>query len=306
MKLGDVQFINSWPVTYALATRQVPSNAALVRGTPAWLNDQLMSGRLDVSAISAFAYLQHAGELLLLPELAIGSESGVNSVLLISRVPLRELAGQTIAVTDAGATTPVLLRILLEQAHGVRARYETTSAAFPDVLQSHPAALVIGDEALHALPTAKDDFLTWDLGALWRAWTGLPMVYAVWAARRDAVERAPDEAAQLHEALLASKAWGLAHLDQVSAAAAASAGFAAPVVADYYRGIRYELDASALAGLRRYAECAGLPQQFASMAAQGSLAPSNARKSEAIGPSDSEAGGRPGGHQRVAGGRRSC
>jgi len=265
LRLGDIQFINSWPVTYALAQGQVGAfSGTMVRGTPSQLNAQLANGTLDVSAISVLAYLQQVEELLLLPDLAIGSESGVNSVLLVSRVPLRELAGQTIAVTEAGATTPVLLRILLEQAHGVSARYEVTPARFPEVLQQYPAALVIGDEALRALPppagwragVARDDYFAWDLGALWRDWAKLPMVYAVWAVRRAVVEAAPELVGQLHEALLASKQWGLSHLDQVAQAAAAASGFPAAMVADYFRGIRYELDQPARAGLRRYAECA--------------------------------------------------
>lgn len=264
MRLGDIAFINSWPVTYAAAQGIVPVPAALVRGTPAQLNAQLLNGTLDVSAVSVLAYLQQAEEWLLLPELAIGSESGVNSVLLISRRPLRDLEGQTIAVTEDGATTPVLLRILLEQAYGIRARYLVTGARFPDVLRAYPAALVIGDEALRALPppagwragAARDDYFTWDLGALWRDWTHLPMVYAVWAVRRAAVEQAPEQVGALHEALVASKAWGMRHLEEVARAAAAAAGFAPAVIADYFRGIRYDLDGPALAGLRRYAALA--------------------------------------------------
>lgn len=256
MRLGDIRFLNSWPITYAVARGIVPVPAALVRGTPARLNAQLVEGALDVSAVSLVTYLQHAEDLLLLPELAIGSESGVNSVLLISRRPIQELGGQPIAVTADGATTPVLLRILLEQAYGVRARYVPAAVRFPEVLREYPAALVIGDEALRALPAARDDYFTWDLGALWRDWTGLPMVYAVWAARRAVVERAPELIGQLHEALLASKAWGLSHLDEVARAAAAATGFAPAVVSDYFRGIRYDLDGAALAGLRRYAALA--------------------------------------------------
>ena len=256
LRLGDIAFVNSWPVTYALAQGIVPAPATIVRGTPTELNARLADGALDVSAVSALAYLQHADEVLLLPDLAIGSESGVNSVLLVSRCPLRELAGQTIAVTPHGATTPVLLRILLEQAYGVRAHYEVGRWLFPDVLRDYPAALVIGDDALRALPVARDDYQTWDLGALWREWTGLPMVYAVWVARREAVDREPGLVGQLHEALVASKAWGLGHLKEVAQAAAARTGFSPAFLAEYFRGIRYELDRAARAGLRRYAEAA--------------------------------------------------
>ena len=50
-----------------------------------------------------------------------------------------------------------------------------------------------------------------DLGAAWKEWTGLPFVFAVWAARRDAPTGA--RARRSTRALLASRAWGLAHLD---------------------------------------------------------------------------------------------
>lgn len=256
LRLGDIQFLNSWPVTYALHRGIIPSPAVIVRDTPARLNGALRGGVLDVSAISALVYLQQRDELVLLPELAIGSESGVNSVLLISRRPLRELQGATIAVTDQGATTPVLLRILLEQAHGVRARLVPAAVRFPEVLRDHDAALVIGDEALRALPTARDDYQTWDLGALWRAWTGLPMVYAVWAVRRAVMTERPEAVGLLSEALRASKAWGDAHRGALAAAAARATGFAPAFVAGYFRGIRYALDPPALAGLQRYAEAA--------------------------------------------------
>ena len=283
LRLGDIHFLNSWPVTYALSAGIVQAPAVIVRGTPTELNRQLLNGLLDVSAVSALAYLQQAPldrsgltgqapldiaprvagcltgqaeEWLLLPDLAIGSESGVNSVILVSRRPVRELVGQTIGMSAEGATTPALLKILLEQAYGVRAQYVVTGQPFPEVLRSYPAALVIGDAALQAMPAARDDYFVWDLGALWRDWTNLPMVYAVWAVRRSVLETRGALAIELHEALLASKAWGLSHLEEVARAAAAATGFAPGFVTDYFRGIRYELDEAARAGLKRYAELA--------------------------------------------------
>jgi len=51
---------------------------------------------------------------------------------------------------------------------------------------------------------------------------------------------------------------------------------------------------------------AGPPKFLSSLADQGSRAPTDRRKSSAVGPSDSTAGGRPGGGQEAAGGRHSA
>src|SRR2546422_4755046 len=44
----------------------------------------------------------------------------------------------------------------------------------------------------------------------WKRWTGLPFVFAMWAARRAADPRA---VRAVHHTLLAARDWGLAHLD---------------------------------------------------------------------------------------------
>ena len=254
LKVGDIGFLNSWPVTYALSNGLIESEASLVRGVPAKLNADLLEGRLDVSAISSFAYLKHTEELVLLPRLAIGSESGVNSVLLVSRTPISELQNKRIALTSQGATTPVMLRILLEKAFGVHAHYETLPFEFPQVLEQFDAALLIGDDALHAAYQGISEFHTWDLGELWKRWTGTSMVYAVWAARRDVVERDPEGCQVLREALIRSRNWGLQHLDEVALAASEENDFPVSFVKEYFEGIQYELDSSAQEGLRRFAQ----------------------------------------------------
>ena len=60
-------------------------------------------------------------------------------------------------------------------------------AAVPNGLP-HEAVLVIGDAAL--LLSARQLYpVRVDLGAEWSTWTGLPFVFAVWAARKDYLAR---------------------------------------------------------------------------------------------------------------------
>jgi chorismate dehydratase len=85
-----------------------------------------------------------------------------------------------------------------------------------------------------------------DLGGEWKAWTGLPFVFAVWAARRDA---GIDAVQAVHRRLLESRAWGLAHLDALAAAAAQSTGVQESVCRAYLGELDYALSYRHLAGL---------------------------------------------------------
>ena len=53
------------------------------------------------------------------------------------------------------------------------------------MLEAADAALIIGDPALHVDVDSLPYYVS-DLGAEWTATTGLPMVFAVWAAARNA------------------------------------------------------------------------------------------------------------------------
>ncbi|MEA2714160.1 MAG: chorismate dehydratase, partial [Gemmatimonadales bacterium] len=85
-----------------------------------------------------------------------------------------------------------------------------------------------------------------DLGSEWKAWTGLPFVFAVWAARRDGSAAA---VRAVHRGLLESRAWGLAHLDELAADAARNTGVAEAVCRAYLGDLDYALSYRHLAGL---------------------------------------------------------
>src|SRR6266480_3252657 len=71
----------------------------LHKDTPDRLNAALVAGDLDIGPISLVEYLRHADDLLLLPDLAVGSDGPVLSVNLVSTVAPAELgAGRRVAL----------------------------------------------------------------------------------------------------------------------------------------------------------------------------------------------------------------
>src|SRR5207237_7371463 len=86
-------------------------------GVPTALNDQLVAGELDVAPISSIAYARHADSLRLLSRLCVSSEGAIDSIQLVSRLPLERI--RTVAVTPESATSVVLTKVLLPDAEHV-------------------------------------------------------------------------------------------------------------------------------------------------------------------------------------------
>ncbi len=263
MRLGRIPWINCYPVYGAIDRGLVEMPAELVSGTAAELNDLLAAGELHVSVVSAVEYARNAVAYHLLPDLAITCDGPVHSVALFSRRPVTELDGRTVLRTASSRTSVLLLELLCRHRWKVTPRFATARAEAGDLAAlaglPHDAVLVIGDAAL--LLAAQQIYpVRLDLGLAWREWTGLPFVFAVWAARRDA----PAEPVRaVHERLLESRAWGLAHLDRLAAAAAAAAGVEESVCRAYHRDLDYALSYRHLAGLtdffRRLAQDGAVP-----------------------------------------------
>lgn len=252
MRVGRIGYVNCYPVYGAIDRGLVPVPAELVTGTPAELNDLLAAGELDVSVVSAVEYARNAAAYHLLPDLAISCDGPVRSVLLFSRRELRGLDGATILVSASSRTSVHLLELLCQDVWRIRPRLAVARAEAQD-LQAlaalpHDAVLVIGDPALLLL--ARDAYPhRYDLGEAWKAWTGLPFVFAVWAARRDAN---PSRVQAVHRALVRSRDWGLAHLDDLATHAAATTAMPVAACREYLSGLDYGLSYRHLEGLTSF------------------------------------------------------
>lgn len=89
-------------------------------------------------------------------------------------------------------------------------------------MQEAEAAVLIGDAALRANlhDAPRLGLQVHDLGQMWKDWTGLPFVFAVWATRRDYLEREPVVVRKVHEAFLASRDLSLEEVGKVAEQAA--------------------------------------------------------------------------------------
>ena len=252
LRAGRIVYTNDIPVYAAFDAGAVSFPGSLLEAVPAELNAMLLDGRLDLSPVSAFAYLAHADRLALLGRLCIGSRRDVWSVVLVSAEPPGALDGAQIAVTRESASGRNLLRVLLERRYGISARFVEVDDPLADALGGKPAFL-IGDRAIDA-QLAFAPPMVHDLGSLWHGWTGLDMVYAVWAVRREVLRADPAGVRAALESLVTARAWGYANPQAVIGAAQAHVSRPAGFYAAYFATLNFELDERALLGLGRFAD----------------------------------------------------
>ncbi len=254
MRIGRIPYINCYPVYGAIDRGVVALDAELVDGVPTELNRRMASGDLAISVVSAVEYARDSARYLLLPDLAISCDGPVRSVMLFSKRPARELARRRVVVSRSSMTSVALLELLFEHVWHVEPQFVPGDAELGDVIGDDvsdvEARLVIGDAALLLGSRDRGRYPhAYDLGAVWKEWTGQPFVFAVWVAQRSADVK---EALVAHAALIASRNWGLAHLSELARQAALATGVEESLCRTYLSGLDYGLSYPHLAGLTEF------------------------------------------------------
>ena len=237
-RIGAVQYLNTKPLVYGLAARGID----VVYDLPSRLADQLSAGLLDVALIPSIE-LFRGSAYRVVSDACIGCRGPVMSVKLFFRTrPDRVVR---LAVDEGSRTSATLARILLAERHGVVPQIELLPIGAGLAETSADAVLLIGDRAIGS---QRGSFqLIWDLGDEWCRWTGLPFVFAVWAARAGIDVRG------IEPLLAAARDAGRTNLASIAAAEASSHGLTVPQCLSYLRdSLHYELGTRERAALVRF------------------------------------------------------
>jgi chorismate dehydratase len=237
--VSAVSYLNTWPLVWGFLHGPQRGLFDFRFDLPVHCAEALRDRDADIGLLPC-AELDRLG-LDFLPELGIACEGPVRSILLISQRPFEEI--RTLSVDSGSRTSVALARIILAERYGCRPVVTPHTPLLQEMLAQNDAALIIGDPALRLDPGTLP-YRTLDLGAEWVAWSGLPMVFAVWAGRTEFLT------ADVAEAFRASYQWGREHVDEMVERAAADRGFGRELARAYFtRHIVYPLSSRHLEGL---------------------------------------------------------
>jgi len=171
LRAAAISYLNTWPLTVGLeGSRRIE----VVKAVPSGCATMLENGEVDLALVPVGALAGKDYEIV--PGLAIGCDGPVQTVLLVGEQS--PVVWDEVFLDTASRTSVILSRIILDDM-GVRPRY-TPMPSEEGVAKAvgTKGALVIGDRAFDV---RKNQVL--DLGREWSRLTGLPFLFAVWAAR---------------------------------------------------------------------------------------------------------------------------
>lgn len=248
LRIGRIAYLNVWPLFTLLApVMDATPGVDCVSGHPSELNAALGRGEIDVAPASAFAYLANPDGFTLLPDLSISAVvAPIQSVLLVSPVPVDELGeylrrtGDTVLLSQASASSNALLRVLW-RFHWKLPEAAWTMTAPGTGLATDRPFVEIGDTALSYYLDPPVNRHIIDLGEAWHAFSGLPFVFAAWIVREGLGRTRDRVLSDVWRSLMDIKA-GLPHrLDALVENATRPDWISATALADYLRGVSYDL-----------------------------------------------------------------
>jgi chorismate dehydratase len=176
VRVGAVNYLNTKPLVYGFEQGEMNTELELVMDYPANIATKLLNGSLDIGLVPVAALLGMKCYHII-SDYCIGCDGPVASVCLFSQVAMEDIT--TVLLDYQSRTSVALVQLLLKEYWKKEVVFEHATGDFYNEVKDHTAALVIGDRAL-ALNNRFE--YVFDLGEAWKEHTGMPFVFAVWAA----------------------------------------------------------------------------------------------------------------------------
>lgn len=242
LRVSAVSFLNTCPLVWGLQNGPQRGVFDLSFDIPSICADRLARGTADIGLVPVIEAKRQKLEFL--PDLGIACNGPVRSILLVSRVPAPQI--RTLAADCSSRTSVALTRLILHERYHSQPEFLPFEPRLDLMLQSADAGLLIGDSALRIHP---DDlpYHVYDLGQEWKWMTGLPMVFAVWAARPGILSR------EVGDVFQASYDFGRQNMEQIIGQESRARGFDPGLVRQYLTHyIYFQLTSECRTGMDRF------------------------------------------------------
>ena len=235
-----VSYLNTRPLLLGMEQSPFKERIELMKAYPAQIAQALLDDTIDIGLVpvAVMPLLKHPQ---LVSKYVIGTEGEVASVALFSQVPMDQI--EKVYLDYQSRTSVALAKILFKQFWKKEVEFLNATEGYINQINGNTAGIIIGDRALVSLDKFEHIY---DLGLAWKAYSGLPFVFAAWVANKPIP-------LEFMEAFDAANGYGLSHLEDVIALI--------PAIEQVYdlhkyytENISYELTPEKKAGLDKFLE----------------------------------------------------
>jgi chorismate dehydratase len=178
--VSAVSYLNSKPFVFGLQNSEVINHIDLQLDYPSECARKLLSGEANIGLVPAFAIIDKP-QFRIISDYCIGANDTVRTVSLLSNTPLEMV--KTVYLDNHSRTSAVLIKVLATYFWKRDFKWEPLPDNFsPKQLMETEALLAIGDKVFLLESSFRVNI---DLATEWKLFTGLPMVFAVWASNID-------------------------------------------------------------------------------------------------------------------------
>ena len=182
LKVSCVNYLNSIPYVSGLTDSDYAEHFELQLDFPAETARKMINGEVDIALVPV-AVLPELQDVEILNGYGIASDGPVSTVKIFSHKSIEEL--HTLLLDYQSRTSAMLCQILLKEYWQTTMKAEPAYKSFQKDIIGDMGGLVIGDRAIRL----QGDFpYEYDLGEVWKKWTGQPFVFAVWVCKTDIPE----------------------------------------------------------------------------------------------------------------------
>jgi chorismate dehydratase len=177
VKISIVSYTNTLPFRWAMRHNDIPGGMRIEEDIPSVCAEKLLTGKVDLALVPV-AILPRLDKFEVVTDYCIGADGVVDSVKLYSAVPLGEI--EEVMLDYQSRTSVALARILISKHWKIAPRFAGAAPGFENEIGGKRAGVVIGDRTFALNGRFAYEY---DLAGVWKEFTGLPFVFAVWASR---------------------------------------------------------------------------------------------------------------------------
>ena len=272
-RISASSYSNTAPLVWSFLYGSQHGNVEIILdNAPARSAELLTQDRVDAALVPVIVS-QYIPEVRIIPDVCVGARERVQSVALITRgAELSDV--RSVALDVSSRTSVILTKIIFREFLGFEPEWRDAAPDIDAMLDSADCALLIGDPALSIsdfgsgisdfdranaennpyatdskseIRIPKSQIRKYDLAELWKRYTGLGFVFAMWMTRRQ--ECPIDFAAARDE--------GVQHISEIASNYEPEIGLSRDQMIEYLsNSISYSVDDSMQAGMKLYFELA--------------------------------------------------